>query len=82
MYISSNKLFCLIDIFPSLASSNEPEKIPALDDLFKFLDSEKFFGNNSSMFFQSFNFPKNSLILLIPSSVVKTGNFKLYCNLV
>ena len=47
MYISSNKLFCLIDIFPSLASSNEPEKIPALDDLFKFLDSEKLFGNNS-----------------------------------
>ena len=65
-------------MFPSLTSSNDPEKIPALPLRKKFLDLEKFIGSNSLIFFQSFNLPKNSLILLIPSSVVKTGSFGIF----
>ena len=44
MYISSNKLFCLIDIFPSFANSSEPEKIPDKPVFFKLLELKKSFG--------------------------------------
>ena len=72
--ISSNKFVCFIDILPSLASSKEPAKIPALPVRLKLLDLDKFSGSKSLIFFQSPNLPKNSLILFIPSSVVKTGS--------
>ena len=78
MKISSNKFFCLIDIFPSFTSSTDAVKIPAFPVRFKFLDFNVLLGNNSSIFIQSFNLPKNYLILLIPSSVVNTGSFGIF----
>ena len=50
---------------PSFTSSNEPAKIPDLAVFFKLLDSKKFKGIKSSIFFQSLSFPKNSLILYV-----------------
>ena len=40
-----------------------------------FLFDLKFLGISSSKFFQFNNLPKNPLIVFIPSSAVKTGNF-------
>ena len=70
--MSSKSLFCLILTLPSLTNSNEPAKIPACPVLFKSFVDLKFLGINSEIFFQSFNLPKKSFIVLIPSSVVKT----------
>ena len=41
-------------------------------------DLEKFSGSKSLIFFQSLSLPKNSLILFIPSSVVKTGSLGIF----
>ena len=72
--MSLNNLSCLIIRFPSLTSSSEPAKIPACPVFLFSKPFLKFFGIKSLIFFQSINLPKNSLILLMPSSVVKTGN--------
>ena len=72
--MSSNNLFCFIDRSPSLASSKEAANMPAVPDLRRLFSDKKLVGIRSFKFFQSKSLPKNSLILLIPSSVVKTGN--------
>ena len=74
----SNNLFCLIDKSPSLANSKEPENKPAVPDLLWFFPYEKLFGSKSFRFFHYTSLQKNSLILFIPSSVVKTGSFGIF----
>ena len=64
--------------FPSLTNSNEPAKIPAFPVRLYFEPFLKFLGIKSSNFFQSINYPKNSLIVLIPSSAVNTGNLGIF----
>jgi len=64
--------------FPSLTNSKEPANIPALPVRLYFDPLLKFLGIKSSNFFQSIYLPKNSLIVLIPSSAVKTGNFGIF----
>ena len=65
-------------IFPSFESSKVAEKIPAFPVLFRFLDDKKLVGIKSFISFQSDSLPKKVLILLIPASVVKTGNFGIF----
>ena len=72
--MSSKSLFCFIIKSPSLTSSKEPANKPAIPDFLKFFLEEKLLGNKSLIFFQSKRLPKNSLIQIIPSSVVRTGN--------
>ena len=67
----SKSSFCFIEILPSFASSSEPANIPAFPVLFKFIDDLKLSGISSEISFHSLRFPKNSFILLIPSSVLK-----------
>ena len=57
-------LFCFITRFPSLVSSKDAAKIPALPVLFKIFDVLKFLGINSSIFFHFTSLPKKFLILL------------------
>ena len=56
----------------------EPAKIPALPVFFKLGDLLNPEGTNSDKFFQSLSVPKNSFILLIASSVVKTGSLGMF----
>ena len=76
--ISSNNSFCFNDTLPSLTNSNDPANIPALPVFFKLGEFLKPDGTNSEIFFHSLRFPKNSLILLMASSVVKTGSLGIF----
>ena len=76
--MSSNKFSCLILKLPSLTSSSDPANIPAVPVFLYLVTLLKFLGIKSYNFFQSVNFPKKSLIVLIPSSVVKTGSFGIF----
>ena len=68
-------MVCLIDRLPSLTNSNEAAKIPAFPVLLIDFCFLKFSGTNSFIFFQSEILPRYFLIILKPSSVVKTGSF-------
>ena len=78
IFMQKDFLTMNIPKLPSLTNSKDPEKTPAVPDLLKFLPEEKLSGIKSFIFFQSASFPKNSLILLIPSSVVNTGNLGIF----